>query len=173
MRTILSIALLVGLVGAGGFYYVKYYRTQGTSNFRIAQVERGNMLPTIGATGTVEPEQVVDIGSQVNGLITELKVDYGSNVEQGTVLALIDETIYNAAVLHDEAAVNSAKANLALGKANQALAAANLKRDDELIKKGAIAPSDYDTAFANNVRAPPEPSGIHQPKRPGASLRPR
>ena len=48
------------------------------------------MLPTIEATGTVEPEQVVDIGSQVNGLITELKADYGSNVEKDTVLAQID-----------------------------------------------------------------------------------
>ena len=107
------------------------------------------MLPTIEATGTVEPEQVVDIGSQVNGLITELKADYGSNVEKDTVLATIDETMYQATVDQNQAAVNSAKANLMLAKANLALAEANLKRDDELLKtKGAIAPSQYDTDFA-------------------------
>jgi HlyD family secretion protein len=150
MRSILSLAILLGLAGGGAFYYLKYYRTAGTSSFRLAAVERGDMLPTIGATGTVEPEQVVDIGSQVNGLITELKADYGSNVDKDTVLATIDETMYKATVDQNEAAVNSAKANLMLAKANQALAQSNLKRDDELKKKGAIAPSDYDTAFANN-----------------------
>ena len=87
MRTILSIAILLGLVGAGGLLLRQVLPHEGTANFRTAQVERGNMLPTIEATGTVEPEQVVDIGSQVNGLITELKVDYGSNVEKDTVLA--------------------------------------------------------------------------------------
>ena len=107
------------------------------------------MLPTIEATGTVEPEQVVDIGSQVNGLITELKVDYGSAVEKDTVLALIDPTMYQATVDQDQAAVNSAKAALVLAKANLALAQANLKRDEQLLKtKGALAPNQYDTDFA-------------------------
>ena len=118
MRTILSIAILLGLAGAGAYYYLKYYHTEGPSNFRTAQVERGNMLPTIEATGTVEPEQVVDIGSQVNGLITELKADYGSAVEKDTVLALIDPTMYQATVDQDQASVNSAKAALVLAKAN-------------------------------------------------------
>ena len=108
MRTILSIVILLGLAGAGAYYYLKYYHTEGTSNFRTAQVERGNMLPTIEATGTVEPEQVVDIGSQVNGLITELKVDYGSTVEKDTVLATIDETMYQATVDQNEAAAQHA-----------------------------------------------------------------
>ena len=104
MRTILSFVLFLGLIAAGAYYYVKYYHTGATSSFRTAQVERGDMLPTIGATGTVEPEQVVDIGSQVNGLITDLKVDYGSNVEEETVLATIDKTMYQATVDQNEAA---------------------------------------------------------------------
>ncbi|MGO9112788.1 MAG: efflux RND transporter periplasmic adaptor subunit [Thermoguttaceae bacterium] len=148
MRTILSVAVLLGLAGAGAYYYLKFYHNEGTSSFRMAQVERGNMLPTIEATGSLEPEQVVDIGSQVNGLITELKVDYGSEVEKGTVLATIDETLYKAAVDQNSATVNSAKANLLLAKANLVLAQANLRRDDQLIKKGAIAPNQYDTDFA-------------------------
>jgi len=148
MKTILSLAILVGMGGAGFYYYYKYYHTAGTSNFRSAVVERGEMLPTIGATGTVEPEQVVDIGSQVNGLIMKLKADYGSNVDEGTILATIDETLYKATVKQDEAAVQSAKANKMQAKANLALAEANLKRDDVLLKKNAIAQADYDTANA-------------------------
>ena len=148
MRTILSLALSLGLIGGGAFFYLKYYHAAGTSNFRTAQVERGDMLPTIGATGTVEPEQVVDIGSQVNGLITDLMVDYGSNVDKDTVLATIDKTLYQATYDQDLAAVNSAKAHLLQAKANLKLAEANWKRDEVLLKKNAIAQADYDTALA-------------------------
>ena len=149
MRTILSLLVLVALAGAAAYGYVKFYSTAGTASFRMAPVERGDMLPTIEATGTLEPEQVVNIGSQVNGLITDLKVDYGSMVEKGTVLALIDPTMYQATVDQNQAAVNSANANLMLGKANLVLAQSNLKRDEQLLKtKGAIAPNQYDTDFA-------------------------
>jgi HlyD family secretion protein len=149
MKTILSFALVLGLIVAGGYCYFRYYHPAATSNFRTAVVERGDMLPTIGATGTVEPEQVVDIGSQVNGLIMELKADYGSNVEKDEVLATIDKTLYQATVDQNQAAVNSAKANLLQAKANLNLAQSNLRRDDVLLKKNAIAQADYDTAFAS------------------------
>jgi HlyD family secretion protein len=158
MRTILSIVIVGGLVIVGGYYLLRYYRTQGTSNFRLAQIERGDMLPTIGATGTVEPEQVVDIGSQVNGLITDFGVDphdptkhidYGSNVEKDTVLATIDQTFYQATVDQNQAAVNSAKANRNLAKANLGLAEQNLKRDEMLRKtEGALPPNQYDADLA-------------------------
>ena len=143
--TIIVIIILV-LIGVGVLCYAAFFRSEAPANFRMAQVERGEMLPTIEATGTVEPEQVVDIGSQVNGLITELKADYGSNVEAGTVLAMIDQTLYQATVDQNLAMVNSASANLALAKANSDLANQNLARD-ELLRKtnGALAPNQYDT----------------------------
>jgi len=147
MKAIVSLLLFLGLI-AVVYYVYKVYRPVTTSNFRTAVVERGDMLPTIGATGTVEPEQVVDIGSQVNGLIMELKADYGTNVEKDQVLATIDKTLYDATVDQNQAAVNSAKANLLQAEANLYLAEANLRRDDVLLKKNAIAPADYDTAFA-------------------------
>jgi HlyD family secretion protein len=149
MRTILSIAVLLGLAGAGGYYYLRYYHSESASSFRTAPVERGNMLPTIEATGTIEPEEVVDIGAQVAGLIKELKVDYGSAVEKGTVLALIDDTLYKATVDQNAAALGKAKADLGQMKAALFLAQQNLKRDDSLLKtKGALAPNQYDTDVA-------------------------
>jgi HlyD family secretion protein len=146
MKTLFSIVILLGLIAGGGFYYVKYYRGETGTAFKTAPVERGSMLPTIEATGTVEPEQVVDIGSQVNGLVTDLKADYGSDVEAGAVLALIDKTLYQATVDQNRALVNSSTASLALGKANLHLAEENLKRDVALLKtKGALALNQYDT----------------------------
>ena len=59
--------------------------------YHIAPVKRGELLATISATGTVEPEEVIDVGAQVAGQINSFgkdkngkTIDYGSVVEEGT-----------------------------------------------------------------------------------------
>ena len=65
--------------------------------FKTVQVKRGDLQAVISATGTVEPEEVVDIGAQVAGRIVSFgqdkkgeEIDYGSIVEAGMVLAVIE-----------------------------------------------------------------------------------
>jgi HlyD family secretion protein len=129
----------------------------GPAKLHESTVGRADTAATVHALGTVEPEEVVDVGSQVNGIVKSFGADphvvgksinFGSQVEEGTVLATIDQTLYQATVDQNLAAVNSAKANLAMAKANQVLAEANLKRDDQLLKKGVIARNQYDATFA-------------------------
>src|SRR5262245_45661786 len=124
-RNLLKIMILG--VAAGIFAMVWYHRSSGKDDisFRIAQVERGNLLATIGATGTVEPEELVDVGAQVVGQILEFgkdkdgkTVDYGSNVEEGTVLAQIDPTTYKADVALATAQWESAKAGVQRAEAD-------------------------------------------------------
>jgi HlyD family secretion protein len=148
MKVILAIVVLLGLTGAGGFYYVRYVRSDGQANFRTAKVERGEMRPTIGATGTIEPEEVVDIGAQVAGKIMELKVDYGSPVEKEAVLAYIDPTKYKAAYEQATASVALARANLEQAKATLKKTDRDLVRAASLLKTNAIAQADYDAAEA-------------------------
>jgi len=89
--------------------------------FRTAPVKRTNLVATISATGTVEPEELVDVGAQVAGQIQAFgkdkqskPIDYGSAVEEGTVLAQIDDTLYAADVL-SRARSDSAAAPLVCG----------------------------------------------------------
>ena len=146
MKALLAILAIVGLTGVGGYYYIHYVNREGQANFRTAKVERGEMLPTIGATGTIEPEEVVDIGAQVTGIITDLYVDYGSQVEAGQKLAQIDPTKYKATCDQASAALASAKASLDLAKANVANADAMQRRDEDLKQKtpAALVWSQYD-----------------------------
>ena len=52
-----------------------------SAGFKTVQVKRGDLQATISATGTVEPEEVVDIGAQVAGrIVTEEVVDIGAQV---------------------------------------------------------------------------------------------
>jgi HlyD family secretion protein len=157
MKTIVTIVVAIGLVMTAAYGYVRFVRTDTQVSFRTGKVERGEMMPTIGATGTIEPEEVVDIGAQVAGLITEFgkdpdspskHVDYGSAVEKDTVLARIDQTKYKAAFEQTSAAVALAEANLVQAKATLFKAEKDRKRAEALFKTNAIAEADLDTAEA-------------------------
>jgi len=107
--------ILLGLVGCAAVWYLQRAGKQPVS-YRTAQVKRGELLATIGATGTIEPEEVVDVGAQVAGQIISFgkdkngkTVDYGSAVEEGTVLAQIDDTLYAADVASATAQMQQAE----------------------------------------------------------------
>ena len=111
----------------------------------------------VRATGTVEPEEIVDVGPQVSGVITSLgddpsspgkKIDYGSRVEAGTVLARLDNALYRAQVEVAQAGCQRAEAQLALARAKPgpssvavatvALAQAELAQAQAVLKQAKI-----------------------------------
>src|SRR5437867_11038983 len=120
MKRLLVLLLLVPLLGAGGVWY---WRSNGRarSPFRTASVQRGDLVATINAAGTIEPEEVVDIGAPVAGQIKSFghdprdekrQIDYGSPVKEGTVLARIDESLYQSQLKQAEANLQRAQADL-------------------------------------------------------------
>jgi HlyD family secretion protein len=161
--------IIVGLFLAGGWWYW-HVKSKSTIVFRTETVSRADLIPTITATGTVEPQEVVDVGAQVEGLIISFgtddkskPVDYGSTVEAGTVLARIDDTLYAADAANAQAALEQAKAGVTKSIADLAQMQAKLeqaKSDWERAQKlgmgDALSQSDfntykatYDSAVAN------------------------
>jgi HlyD family secretion protein len=144
MKRLLIALLIVVLAGGGAwFWYERSHRSNG-GTYRADQVKRGSLLASISATGTLEPEDVVDIGAQVGGMIKEFGtgadgklIDYGSPVEPNTVLARIDDSLYQAKVQQSRAQVRSAetkvdqaKAKLDSAKAKLDSAKANTQRSE-------------------------------------------
>jgi len=131
--------------------------------FNTAAALRGDLVVTIGATGTIEPIEVVDVGAQVAGLILSFgsdkngnTIDYGSIVEEGTVLAKIDDSVYaadcalaRAQVEQDKAAELSAAATLAQTKAKLIQSEADWNRAQELNRSKLLATADFETYKAN------------------------
>ena len=128
--------------------------------FHTTKVSRGDLRATIAATGTLEPEEVVDIGAQVIGQIKTLGidpsdpakkkiVDFGSVVYEGTVLALIDDSAYKAQVDNAEATLQRAQADLAQAQAKFDQAEEEWRRAKSLLPTNAIAQSDFDSVTAN------------------------
>jgi len=149
------IAVLILAILAGGFWW---WRSRGGAEFSFitAQVKRGDVATTIGATGTIEPLETVDVGAQVAGRIRAFgtdkdgkPVDYGSVVEQGALLAKIDDSVYAANLSVAKASRQSAGATLEQMRARLTQAAADWKRSQNLLASKMIAESDFDTSKAN------------------------
>lgn len=64
MTRLLSLALLIGIAVGGTALYSKFYRSDsGQDRFRVEKVTRGDLQINVRATGTVEPEETVDVGA--------------------------------------------------------------------------------------------------------------
>jgi HlyD family secretion protein len=133
--------------------------------YRTAPVTRGRLTVTVGATGTLQPREVVDVGAQVMGRIVALGkdkdtksgvVDWGSEVEgpvlgkdgkvvrPGTVLAQMDDELYRGQLKSAEAALKSARADLQLKKAQLGQADGDWERAQKLFATNALAQAEFD-----------------------------
>ena len=151
----LFLLVAVAIVGFAGAWLMRRGNGDDTT-FRTAPVVRGEILATIGATGTVEPEEVVDVGAQVAGQIDSFgkdvdgrQVDHGSRVAKDMLLAQIDDSLYRSDVAVAQAQVTAAKAGVQRAEADLQQAQARLyqaQRDWERAQK--LGPSDALAEFS-------------------------
>ena len=155
-KTVITVIVL-GLSVAAIVMYLRKSNGQPVS-YRTAGITRGDLLVSISATGTVEPEEVIDIGAQIAGQIltfgqdkTGKTIDYGSVVEAGTILAQIDDSLYAADAAQAAALVQVNKASLQRAEADIEQMKAKLyqaQRDWERAQKlgpsEALAVTSYD-----------------------------
>jgi HlyD family secretion protein len=161
-RIIILLVLLLVVAGGAGFWYTNSSNGNGVT-FRTAPAKRGDLAATISATGTLEPEEVVDVGAQVAGMIKKFgkdprdpkkDIDYGTPVQPDTVLAEIDASLYQSQVDQAKASLDRAEADLQQMQAKLTQCENDWQRAQNLGKgKGTISDLDYDTAQANYLTA--------------------
>ena len=107
LKTIVILAVIVA-VAYVGLKVVKSYTSKDKAKvvFKTEEISRADVIRSISATGTVEPEELVNVGAQVNGKIMSFgkdvdgnPVDFSSRVKTGMVLAQIDDVPYKADLL--------------------------------------------------------------------------
>lgn len=84
----------------------------GLVQFKTETVSRGDLTILVTATGTLEPTNEVEVGSEQSGIIETVMVDYNDQVTVGQVLAKIDTSKLNAQVTQSKAALESANASV-------------------------------------------------------------
>lgn len=106
------------------------------------------IVEAVEASGTVNPVNTVDIGSQVSGMIKDIYVDYNSKVTKGQLLAQIDPSLFQAQVDKARGDLEAAKANKAKIQAMLVYDKKNYERYRKLYAKNYVAKSDLDLAEA-------------------------
>lgn len=113
-------------------------------NFDVDTLTVGNIRKIVEATGTINPVNTVEVGSQVSGKIEEIYVDYNDVVKKGQRLAVLDTDILERDLREAISSLNVAKSNLNLARLET-------KRTRELYKNNYVSKSELDTAEANLV----------------------
>lgn len=125
----------IALVAVGGlFYFKKGDDGANDIEFRYSKVEKGELVKSISATGTLVALTTVDVKSKAGGKVVRLVVDEGSIVKKGDLIALIDpadtRATYDQAAADlrsSEARADQAVQNLRLQQANNATGVADAR----------------------------------------------
>ncbi|MFM9967633.1 MAG: efflux RND transporter periplasmic adaptor subunit, partial [Burkholderiales bacterium] len=135
----LVLLLVLAAIAGGGWYAWKTWVAPDTTRERVAtaSVQRGDLEDAITATGTLQPRDFVDVGTQVSGQLKVLKVQIGDAVKAGDLLAEIDPTVFQSRVDADQAQLRNQQAQLRDKQSQLALAELQQERQRGLMKENA------------------------------------
>jgi HlyD family secretion protein len=145
VRRLGALGLVTLLVG-GGLVYRAKNQPPPNAKYVTALPSTGDVAEKVQATGAVQPLLQVNVGSQVNGRIAKVHVDFNSVVKRGDVLAEIDPIQYGQQVSQVSAQVLAQKAQVESAKANAAAAKVAFERTQRLFQQGLASKGELDTA---------------------------
>ena len=145
-KLIICISVAIAIIAAVTIFMRSNKRQPITIIYETAKVERATISNSVTATGTIEPVNKVEVGTQVSGIISKIYVDYNSIVKKGQVIAELDK-------INLESELASAKANLASSKSELDYQETNYKRMKALHDKGFISDDDFDIADLSYKKA--------------------
>lgn len=120
--------------------------------YTFVSLQRGDLLSTVSATGTLNPVITVQVGSQVSGIIEHMYVDFNDQVDKDQLIARIEPSLFKTQVAQAQANLQSAiatqeKAVVAVKEAHR-----QLLRVTNLYEKNMVSESDLDAArFAHEA----------------------
>ena len=154
-------ALLLVLVVASAGYLV-WWKKSDLPQYRTSAIEKGRLVASVAATGTLQPVISVQVGSQVSGQLKDVLVDFNSLVKKNQLIARIDPESFEYRVRQAQADVDAARAQVATQQANIAaqrafqsqmeVSLADARRDferkEQLAEKKFISTAEVDKARA-------------------------
>jgi len=143
----LSVILAIG-AGSYGAWRVWAAPSRNGEAQATAVVQRGHLEDTVSATGTLQPRDYVDVGTQVSGQVKKLLVEIGSSVQKGQLLAEIDPAVYLSKVEGSEAQLRNLQAQLAQRQAQLTLAEQKAQRQVNMMREQATTAEAVQTAEA-------------------------
>jgi HlyD family secretion protein len=137
--------LWVGVTGAVAlvaWFSLRGHREASPERYRTEPVDRGAIIMTVTATGTLSAVTTVQVGSQVSGIIARLHADFNSPVRKGQPLAELDPAPF-------EARVEQRLADLAQAEVQMRNGEIQFRRQERLLREGLTSPAEFDVVQAN------------------------
>src|SRR5262245_57570176 len=131
----LLVVLLLG-GGLGGWLWYGKGPATDAPDYKTVTASKGDITQVVTANGQIGAVKNVSVGSQVSGIITDIKVDFNSRVTNHQVIAQIDPSTYQQSITQCEA-------DLASAKAAMELADLTMRRNSALRSNQLISASDY------------------------------
>jgi HlyD family secretion protein len=174
-KWLIGSAALIAVMGTGYFAYRQFVilpQQQAKNKVQTAPVERGNLTITVTANGTVQPERSVNVSPKTAGILKQLLVQEGDAVEQGQILAYMDDSNLQGQMRQAQGNLAAAEANgekISAGNRQEETAQAkaklqdgqfvlrqaeaDLQRNRSLSQAGAISRQAFDVAVTARDRA--------------------
>ena len=146
MKRLLWIASLVLTLAAGIIYYVRVDVSAAPTRLTFDSVSRGDVVATVEATGTLQPLDTVQVGTQVSGTIASIGTDFNELVKRGQILATLDPAIYKTQIDQAKATVIRLQSDVERAQVQYEDAALKLKRAEQLAAEQLLAQQEVDTA---------------------------
>ena len=109
LKIAIVLAVLAGIAYGVKFFFFTEKASEAAGPLVSAKVTQTTISTTISATGTLEPVDQVEVGTQVSGDIAKIYVDFNSKVKKGQVIAELDKSKLKATLTQAEIAYRSAE----------------------------------------------------------------
>src|SRR5262245_15448675 len=146
MRKALVTLVVVSVIGVSAFAYYRYTNKTPPPSVMTAAVTRGDIADRVGATGTLQAVNTVQVCTHVSGTIQNLYADFNSLVKKGQVLARLDPSLFETQIEQARANLIRAQADLDRLRVSLDDAQTKLKRAQELFGQKLISQVDLEAA---------------------------
>jgi membrane fusion protein, macrolide-specific efflux system len=138
--------LAAALLVAASVVWARMGGSDASATFNTATVVRADIEDAVTALGSMQPQEFVDVGTQVSGQLKRVFVNIGDNVKQGSVVAEIDTALLTAKVEAAQATLQSLAAQIEEKQVQLVLAQRQHKRNASMFAQDAISRDALETS---------------------------
>lgn len=145
LKNIVTVLMIIAIIVLAYLFFGR--EKPSVIELQTQRIERGNVTTEVTATGSVQPVDEVEVGTQVSGLVSKIYVDFNSYVKKGDLLAELDKSNLQENVINALAAYNSASNELNYYQQN-------FNRQEKMYQAQVISLSEYEQALyqLNNAK---------------------
>jgi HlyD family secretion protein len=144
MRRFSVFVLFLAAIAAVALYFVPGWNgAPAEGSYRTAKADRGDVIATVSATGTINPTTTVIVGSQLSGQVVQILADFNSEVKAGQVVARLNQDQIRARL-------DAARADLAQMRAQRLVVEGQIEKVKAETEKAKAAQTDMEAQVTRN-----------------------